>query len=180
MENTYPENGFQSLISTQKHPNTKKRSEPSYAISTAVQIVYEALTSAMCRPPKCQEKHQYSAQLSVCTYRVPVPEDSVNLDMVLAVEQLWREAVIRTPVRKTCVTFALNDESQQDKEKTLPPDVSWRVKTLCETIIKISSWPSSWRLKFAIKDTYLPPRGRRSVLSVALLKWAPEVAPRSL
>jgi hypothetical protein len=154
VEDKFPEDSSRWSVVDYIPQRMAKRSEPSYAVCTAAQVAHKTLLTALCTPARCQMKHEYGAQLCLGTYRHSLFNESVDFDMFLAVEQLRQETRVRTAVKRPVVTFALNDEPRQDKTRTSPGS-PWRVRNLCHTILKIRSWPSSWRLKFEVQDQHL-------------------------
>jgi hypothetical protein len=153
VDDEFPEDNHRSSLTDYIPQRMKRRVEPSYAVCTAAQAVHDALLTVLCSPLRCRMKHEYGAQLCLGTYRQLVPEDSFDFDMFLAVEQSWQETRIRTPVKKSYVTFAFDGPPKHQPINCTDPQ--WRARNLCDILLKIRTWPSSWRLKFEVEDQYL-------------------------
>ncbi|KAM0493932.1 hypothetical protein ACHAP8_008956 [Fusarium lateritium] len=126
--------------------------EPTYAVRSAAQSIFEAIVA--CNDCPCKPAHDLSARLCLGTYRRPEFEtdtglDDVDFDMFLSSREDWQEVIIHTTKDKQ-VRMVVNEEpALPAKVKCSPATRTMKVKSICEQITKISS-KTSYRLVFKI------------------------------
>ncbi|KAI0183575.1 pfs domain-containing protein [Xylaria flabelliformis] len=127
--------------------------EPPYAVQTAAQSVFKALTA--CKGCLCNPTHDFSARICLGTYRKPQLETQANVDheldfdLFLSMMEEWHEARVHT-AREAVVHFAVSDGADQSRfnkrERAIKP---MKVKRLCEQIAKIKTM-AAYRLDLKV------------------------------
>ncbi|KAJ4115419.1 hypothetical protein NW768_011271 [Fusarium equiseti] len=126
--------------------------EPTYAVRSAAQSIFEAMVA--CKDCPCKPAHGLSARLCLGTYRRPEPEadndlDEVDFNMFLSTRDDWQEVIIHTTKDKQVKMVVSEVPEQPANVKPLPAIRTMKVKSICEQITKISS-RTSYRLVFKI------------------------------
>ncbi|KAF2973268.1 hypothetical protein GQX73_g289 [Xylaria multiplex] len=127
--------------------------EPPYAVRTAAQSVFNALTA--CKGCLCNPMHDFSARICLGTYRKPDPgphanvNEELDFDLFLSMIGEWHEARVHTE-REEVVQFVVGDGGSQSRfgkrDRVMKP---MKVKRLCEPIAKIKTM-AAYRLDFKV------------------------------
>ncbi|RBR23814.1 uncharacterized protein FIESC28_03430 [Fusarium coffeatum] len=126
--------------------------EPTYAVRSAAQSIFEAMVA--CKDCPCTPAHDLSARLSLGTYRRPEPEsdaelNEVDFNMFLSSRDDWQEVIIHTTKDKQVRMVVSEGPEIPAKIKSSSAIRTMKVKSICEQITKISS-RTSYRLVFKI------------------------------